>query len=526
MHRGVRSVAGPWWRLSIIAVVLLALGGALRPPRAAARDLYVSDSESASLSVLETATNQLFGEPIAVGGGPTGVAITPDGRFAYVADSGAGTVSVVDLETGFAAAPIQVPPGPAAIAISPDGRFAFVTSTKSQTVSVIDTQTNQLAGEPIKVGAGPEGIAISPGGNSAYVADQGDGSVLVIDTQTRQVVGEPIQVGAAPAGVAFSPDGGFVYVTDQSGSAVSVIDTHTRSVESAIGVPDEPRAIAVSPDGKLAYVTQQGSEAVSVIDTQTGRVLGAPIAVGKKPEGIAITPDGKIAYVTNFESADISAIDTQTGRPLGAPIGTASFPADAAIVPDQPPHASFAVPSGRPAVPLGFDAAASRDPDGSIARYEWSFGDGGTLTSGGATPRHTYRKPGDYKVTLTLVDDEGCSTSIISTGQTAYCNGSPGATQTQAVKITYPGVRLRCPRRAGRRGCHFRLQILSRRRRGRAESAITKAKIKAGASAVVALKPRRAYALSLATASMALVKEKLAIKGLTRTRFVRLELLG
>ena len=44
-----------------------------------------------------------------------------------------------------------------------------------------------------------------------------------------------------------------------------------------------------------------------------------------------------------------------------------------------------------------------------------------------------YRASGRYQVSLTLTDNEGCSTSFIFTGQTAYCNGSALASQTRAL---------------------------------------------------------------------------------------------
>ncbi len=47
-----------------------------------------------------------------------------------------------------------------------------------------------------------------------------------------------------------------------------------------------------------------------------------------------------------------------------------------AITPNQPPVAAFSAPVARPGVPVAFDGAASTDPDGSIARFDWNFGDG------------------------------------------------------------------------------------------------------------------------------------------------------
>ena len=107
-------------------------------------------------------------------------------------------------------------------------------------------------------------------------------------------------------------------------------------------------------------------------------------------------------------------------------------------MPDQPPRASLASASGAAGQPVRFDASASLDPDGQVARYDWDFGDGQTALNAGPTPAHTYSAPGDYRVTVTLTDSEGCSTSFVFTGLTASCNGSSLARATRTLRVASP----------------------------------------------------------------------------------------
>lgn len=70
---------------------------------------------------------------------------------------------------------------------------------------------------------------------------------------------------------------------------------------------------------------------------------------------------------------------------------------------NQNPVASFvATPNG---LSVSVDGTASNDPDGSIASYAWTFGDGGTAA--GATAGHAYAAAGTYTVTLTVTDNRG-----------------------------------------------------------------------------------------------------------------------
>jgi len=65
-----------------------------------------------------TATNTA-GKPIPVGSMPWDIAITPNGKTAYVANRGSDTVTPISIVTGRAGTPISVGSSPVAIAITP-----------------------------------------------------------------------------------------------------------------------------------------------------------------------------------------------------------------------------------------------------------------------------------------------------------------------------------------------------------------------------------------------------------------------
>jgi YVTN family beta-propeller protein len=122
-----------------------------------------------TVTPIDTATN-MPGEPIDVGDEPFAIAVTPDGKTVYVANtwentgrpaSAPGTVTPIATATNTPGAPIEVGSQPWAFAITPDGKTAYVINFASASVTPIATATN-TAGTPVEVGDGPYAIAVTP----------------------------------------------------------------------------------------------------------------------------------------------------------------------------------------------------------------------------------------------------------------------------------------------------------------------------------------------------------------------------
>ena len=98
---------------------------------------------------------------------------------------------------------------------------------------------------------------------------------------------------------------------------------------------------------------------------------------------------------------------------------TATKTSSLTVAAPQAPVAAFT--SAVTGLGVALDASGSRDPDGTIASYAWTFGDGAASTGVNAT--HTYATPGSYDVTLTVTDDSGAT-----------------ATTTESVTVAAPTV--------------------------------------------------------------------------------------
>jgi plastocyanin len=75
---------------------------------------------------------------------------------------------------------------------------------------------------------------------------------------------------------------------------------------------------------------------------------------------------------------------------------------------NKKPIARYTVnkPTGARPLLIRVDASTSADPDGTIARYIWNWGDG-TANSSGKLQSHTYQRVGTFTLRLTVVDNKG-----------------------------------------------------------------------------------------------------------------------
>ena len=291
---------------------------------------YVCNSSAGTISVINTSTNTVSAT-VTVGTGPSALAITPDGSKVYVLNNGAGTVSVINTSTNTVVATVTVGSSPAGLAITPDGSKVYVTNHASNNVSVINT-ASQTVSATITVGTAPGGIAITPDGSKAYVTNSGAGTVSVINTSSN-TVSATVTVGSSPGFVVITPDGTKAYVANAGAASVSVINTSSNTVSATVTVGNDPYAMAVTPDGTKVYVVNLTDGTVSVISTATNTVI-ATITVGTTPSAIATSPDGAHAFVANAGSATVSAVNTCTNA-VYTTISVGNSPLALAVTPNR-----------------------------------------------------------------------------------------------------------------------------------------------------------------------------------------------
>lgn len=176
------------------------------------------------------------------------------------------------------------------VALDEDEAFAYIANIGSDSVTVIDCDDRTLVADP-PVGEGPEGIAVHPDAG-VLVANQEDAYLSVLDPSSRTEVNRAL-LGETPIRVVIAPDGETVLVPNRESNDVSVIDAaferdgEIRPWEVArIPVGIWPGGTVFDPDGSLAYVANNKTNDVSVIDVEARREIDR-FPTGTHPDGIA-----------------------------------------------------------------------------------------------------------------------------------------------------------------------------------------------------------------------------------------------
>jgi len=470
-------------RAAAALAVALALLAAAPGLAAAASNAYITvgDENAAGVAQLGLADDGALSalSPLLVGppNGLAGVALTPNGRTAYVAlnstnpgsgptelgttvlqfgvDRGAGTLSPLSPPSAPSAH------GPGSVAVSPDGRSVYAVSAHDDVVSQYDVDPQSGAMTPkapasLPTGVNPADFALTPDGQSAYVTNFGDDTISQYDVDPANGAltakpGPPPDAPGEPLGMAVTPDGRSAYAAAQAGVLQYDIDPSTGAltpkadplVSTAI-----PSFVVISPNGRSAYVDEPNTNNLLQYDVgPNGLTPKSPPSVSVSNErfpvlnDVGVTPDSRHVLVLAGALATEFGFDADAGGALtpGAQ-PTFALPASAhrvAVAPDAPQATFIATTSGLTA---GFDAGGSTDPGGTIARYDWDFGDGASARDAGPTPSHTYGAAGTYAVSLTLTSSTGCTAgSSVYVTRMAACSGA-GARTRQSVTVSAPAA--------------------------------------------------------------------------------------
>ncbi|MBV8101043.1 MAG: PD40 domain-containing protein [Verrucomicrobia bacterium] len=258
----------------------------------------------------------------------TSQAVTPDGKYLYIASVGnpgnpQENVEILSTANFAVVATVPLPSKVSAgfIEITPDGSQAWLGEFPqynhvSPIIVVVSTTTFKTSTITLPANQSPGAILFSPDSTTAFVPVNGP-QIAVINVATQQTL-TLIDSIASVGGLAISPDG-TTLLSPSSGTADLVaINSKGAVTKVPVGANTsgsqlflEYGGVAVSPDGKRAYVTDFGSGALTAVDTASKTVVHST-PVGSEPVSAVVSPDNSIIYVANSFSNSVTVVDADT----------------------------------------------------------------------------------------------------------------------------------------------------------------------------------------------------------------------
>jgi 6-phosphogluconolactonase len=202
------------------------------------------------------------GSPFAAGTNADGIAADPKGNFVYVSIGGAGSQGAVAAYkinarrgklTPLAGSPFLAGNYSNGVAVDPEGKFAYVVNLGSYNVSAytINATTGALtpvAGSPFAAGTLPNAVTVNPTDKFAYVVNGGSGSLngsvsaYTINATTgalSPVGGSPFGAGSYSRDIAADAKSKFAYVTNNNSTGVSgyTVDPTSGALTPMAGSP-------------------------------------------------------------------------------------------------------------------------------------------------------------------------------------------------------------------------------------------------------------------------------------------------
>jgi len=317
--------------------------------------LLVSNATGRSVSFVDPQRGVLA--QVEVGAAPWGITLGADGRAFVTTAEG---VAVVDTATRTRLALVpyttrmgepqfgEYRPGGIGIALSPDGRFAYVgmyLPDGTGRLDVLDTANLEFAGSA-PTGYRPFQVVVSPDGSEAYVLDHDTFTITAVDTanlNTRTIDVAPLGKAGfdKPHYAAQRPDGRLL-MPYQGKVLMNLDPTSGQFITMSLTANTHQHGLALGPDGQTLLIvgtgaagSATGGPSLSIVNLTTGdeKVL----LLSRPHEWVAISPDVREAYLTGgytfanggWDGLTIVNLQTLSTRELRVP----DQPQDIVILP-------------------------------------------------------------------------------------------------------------------------------------------------------------------------------------------------
>jgi YVTN family beta-propeller protein len=328
--------------IRLLSIICLCAG--LRADDTPRSALLVLEKAQNTLIILDPVTLKIVGR-IPAGNDPHEVAVSDDGRTAYISNYGAfggiggNTISVVDLvaQKSLPAIDLGALRLPHGLAFA--GGKLYFTAEGAKVVGRYDPSTRKI---DWVVGTGQDRthmVVVSNDAKTIFTTNVSSATVSIIEQSTAQMPGPPpppagaqprpagapgprgppradwhvtnIAVGKGSEGFDLSPDGKELWVANAQEQTVSVIEVAGRRVVQTLPSTRSANRLKFTPDGRYVFVSDLGGNEMLVIDARARKEFKR-IPLSGNSEGIVMSPDGTHAYTTLNSRDAVAAIDLKT----------------------------------------------------------------------------------------------------------------------------------------------------------------------------------------------------------------------
>ncbi len=260
--------------------------------------------------------------------GPHNLAVAPDGKSYYVTIAhGTPYGSLWKLDAADAVVGrVQAELFPTTIALTPDGQYAFVANSdfhgdhpRENVITVVHTPTMKKITD-LPACDMPHGVKANRAGTRVYVSCMHGDEILEFDVGTLRLIRRAGTGGGhsapghgaacAPTFVTVSPDDRQLYVACNAAGTLQAWDAKSFERLGEVKTGKGAYNVEPTPDGKLVLVTNKKDRSVSLVEAASLKEV-ARVATSKPVvHGIAFSPDGRVAYIScESVGSDPGAVD-------------------------------------------------------------------------------------------------------------------------------------------------------------------------------------------------------------------------
>ena len=291
-------------RRAAFALPLLGLAPAFAdaPPPLA----MVMNSGAASVSIIDMTTRQVIKTTPTLRE-PSHWALSPDRTKLYIADASGNALFILDPLTGDALGAKRIA-DPYQLGYTPDQKYLVVNALRLNHVDVYDAVSLSLV-KRFSPGSMPSHLDFSPDSRWSFNSCQGSDNLFSFDLGAMTPRWNA-KIGKTPAGVLWHR--GKILVCIMGSDHVAQIDPITGAVERRITTGIGPHNLFLSPDRSVLYVSNRVGGSLAALDPAT-LILQRTYPLPGGPDDMGIAPDGKLWIALRFRE-QVAVMDAATGN--------------------------------------------------------------------------------------------------------------------------------------------------------------------------------------------------------------------